>query len=863
MPYYADPTRPDCHGTAADGIACDDATVETCESEIFLAISSVDRSVHVVRTYQIPAPDMLADSSEAQARLADMFSIYQRPAVVFATALHVADCRDPANADSAACQGLVQGRRLQDGDGTSCTHSDFITRDAAMRTTCALGALDALNAGVLAGLCPSPECANQMVRLINECTESIAHSHTHQVEAFQTIEASPLYISCAELDVNSAAMMAAIRVEFRAPSREVADQLIIQHEQLATGIAQTYQQNCNHGRGRRQLDDEQDKLRLERDTAVADNIRLKDLLANKITTIQEQAVTIAKQAARIADTEPRATSGVISTDNSTISPAAATTRRRQQAGPISCNENAAFTDEQHFNCSAWVGMDCFSAVTEWGYSEHGQADLIASCCAACGQPVVAVRTADTTMRACSTDPCSLQGVCSNGGECHTSKSERGAVSFICSCPSGFHGPRCQQQGAGPAPPPPAPPPPSEVIDGVVVTAALVLPTRGSGVETETGVGVPALFRFTALAGHVYTLEVVLGSLTDSQMELRDSDASTVLAENDDDQRDGGESYASFIEWECTADGTYYVAVRNFDSGIQTPQTFTLVATDLGGPATPAPPAYSVQSGEKTISVVPLETMGQEILFELTNDANRAVFSFESHAGSTYQIQTFLGSSYTLRDSLMDLIDTDLTTILASNDDSGGGDLASFIEWTCPPSRDNQDIFIKVSGFGGSAGSFGISVSTSNGAHGGSVTGGGTGDPCNGGETLPPIQPDSDRIISFQSAGYSNDAACEWVVTCADSGSVPSVTFPFFDTENGFDFLNIYDGDVVQQSDPVVQLSGSMNDGIWIGSETSPAESIAGHQQSMILGFESDGSVNAGGFEASASCSSGGGGGGGH
>ena len=63
------------------------------------------------------------------------------------------------------------------------------------------------------------------------------------------------------------------------------------------------------------------------------------------------------------------------------------------------------------------------------------------------------------------------------------------------------------------------------------------------------------FRFQAEQGRSYRIDVALGTLNDSYLELRDSDGRR-LESNDDH----GDSPASRVFWEAPASGGYYLAV---------------------------------------------------------------------------------------------------------------------------------------------------------------------------------------------------------------------------------------------------------------------------------------------------------------
>ena len=45
----------------------------------------------------------------------------------------------------------------------------------------------------------------------------------------------------------------------------------------------------------------------------------------------------------------------------------------------------------------------------------------------------------------------------------------------------------------------------------------------------------------------------------------------------------------------------------------------------------------------------------------------------------------------------------------------------------------------------------------------------------------------------KAGGYDNGHDCRWVLSCSDSSQAPQITFSQFDTEGGWDFVNIYDG----------------------------------------------------------------------
>lgn len=107
---------------------------------------------------------------------------------------------------------------------------------------------------------------------------------------------------------------------------------------------------------------------------------------------------------------------------------------------------------------------------------------------------------------------------------------------------------------------------------------------GTGPRTaDLTAGQEAKFQFTAVAGTTYQLETSLQGLPDSVMTLYGTDATTVLAENDDDGSLGPElgGLNSFIEWTCPADGTYVVGVSGFAPSQTGGFALTITDVDLG------------------------------------------------------------------------------------------------------------------------------------------------------------------------------------------------------------------------------------------------------------------------------------------
>jgi hypothetical protein len=107
-------------------------------------------------------------------------------------------------------------------------------------------------------------------------------------------------------------------------------------------------------------------------------------------------------------------------------------------------------------------------------------------------------------------------------------------------------------------------------------SALGITTDGASIDASVDTAAAqSWFSFHAQEGFIYQIETVIGTLDDTVVDLVGTDQSTVLAENDDDERDPY-SYASYIEWTCPHDGTYYVMVKGFGHATG---TFSLMVTE--------------------------------------------------------------------------------------------------------------------------------------------------------------------------------------------------------------------------------------------------------------------------------------------
>ena len=159
-----------------------------------------------------------------------------------------------------------------------------------------------------------------------------------------------------------------------------------------------------------------------------------------------------------------------------------------------------------------------------------------------------------------------------------------------------------------APPPPTPPPPPPPTGGVAVSTTHLINSDGAVMRGEIVHGTDhEWYQFDAIAAHTYQVETSLDGIQDTVMDLVDTDRSTVIVENDDDDRAGANSYASYIEWTCPSDGTYYVMIKGF--GPSDIGTYNIQITDTstaGGIVDPcdATAGGAMMTGQGTLSFQP-------------------------------------------------------------------------------------------------------------------------------------------------------------------------------------------------------------------------------------------------------------------
>ena len=142
---------------------------------------------------------------------------------------------------------------------------------------------------------------------------------------------------------------------------------------------------------------------------------------------------------------------------------------------------------------------------------------------------------------------------------------------------------------GAAPPPPArpPPPPTPTRPPAPPPPGVAPPTpispNGQPVQGNIqSAGQHVWYSFAAQSqGQEFQIEVQLGTLEDSVVDVIDVDRETVLVENDDDERSGASTLGSYVEWTAPAAGTYFIMVKPYETETG---TFTVTLTGSSGQA---------------------------------------------------------------------------------------------------------------------------------------------------------------------------------------------------------------------------------------------------------------------------------------
>ena len=192
------------------------------------------------------------------------------------------------------------------------------------------------------------------------------------------------------------------------------------------------------------------------------------------------------------------------------------------------------------------------------------------------------------------------------------------------------------------------------------------------------------FRFQAERGQSYQIDVALGSLDDSIVEMYDSDG-LFLDSNDDYSG----NTASRLLWQASSSGELYVAVAAFGSGVGTYTLTVTLSTIVDDHGDDIDDATAIRVGTDVPGVL-----------DYVDDID--YFRFQAEQGQSYQIDVTLGS---LDDSIVELHDYD-GLFLDSNDDYSGS-TASRLSWQASSSG---ELYVAVAAFGSGIGTYTLTVS---------------------------------------------------------------------------------------------------------------------------------------------------------
>ena len=190
------------------------------------------------------------------------------------------------------------------------------------------------------------------------------------------------------------------------------------------------------------------------------------------------------------------------------------------------------------------------------------------------------------------------------------------------------------------------------------------------------------FRFQAEQGQSYQIDVALGTLDDSIVELYDGDGS-FLDTNDD----YGDTLASRLYWNAPSSGERYVAVEGYGVG-----TYTLMVSLSD---------FIDDHADSEVSATAIR-VGADVRGAVDYDGDVDFFRFQAEQGQSYQIDVALG---TLDDSELVLLDPDGRE-LAYNGDYGDT-FGSRLYWEAPSSGER---YVVVWGYG--TGTYTLTVSLS-------------------------------------------------------------------------------------------------------------------------------------------------------
>ena len=230
---------------------------------------------------------------------------------------------------------------------------------------------------------------------------------------------------------------------------------------------------------------------------------------------------------------------------------------------------------------------------------------------------------------------------------------------------------------------------------LTVTLSTIVDDHGDDIDDATairvGTDVPGVldyvddidyFRFQAEQGQSYQIDVALGTLDDSIVDLYDADGSYL-----DARYDYGDTYASRLFWEAPSAGERYVSVYGYGTG-----TYTLTVSH----------STIVDDHGDDIDDATAIRVGADVRGAVDYGGDIDFFRFQAERGQSYRIDVALGS---LDDSIVELHDYD-GLFLDSNDDYSGS-TASRLSWQASSSG---ELYVAVAAFGSGIGTYTLTVS---------------------------------------------------------------------------------------------------------------------------------------------------------
>lgn len=175
------------------------------------------------------------------------------------------------------------------------------------------------------------------------------------------------------------------------------------------------------------------------------------------------------------------------------------------------------------------------------------------------------------------------------------------------------------------------------------------------------------YSFAAVAGQIVDLDVdasVNGSTLDAVLALFDTDGVTLLDFNDDFS-----GLDSRIVFEIPSDGTYFVAIQDFDGAGSATHTYSLSIGEVFPPS-----STEVEPNDDPASANPV-VPGEPSVGRIDPEGDVDFFSFEFDPATAAVVDIAIDAwqSGSTLDAFVELFDTDGVTSLAFNDDFNGLD----------------------------------------------------------------------------------------------------------------------------------------------------------------------------------------------